>query len=335
MPRIASVTSRVLSNIGNRKTFPALPFNAENISASATKAQLGGGSRVANTSTWTFSTNKVNFTGTGLPYHSFGSLDAATTPGVQNYNLTWTYRGGTNVEGTYAETVSDGLIGIWLNGVAMYNPNAQYGVPQGFVKVDGFRYNAAYEAGQDLGYSFGEDLAGGVAGTSKQYHYRDGNFFDAWLTGLGHKSGSLGQTGIAECSIINYLKSGLRHDNGHSKILGIAADGYPVYGPYGFSDPLDNNSPIRRMVSGYTLQSVDSRAGTAAADIILYPMGIFIEDYAFTASGTLDLHNGRYCVTPDYPQGTYAYFLTVDIEGGPVFPYIIGDTYYGTPARLS
>jgi hypothetical protein len=35
-------------------------------------------------------------------------------------------------------------------------------------------------------------------------------------------------------------------------------------------------------------------------------------------------------VTPEYPQGTYAYFVTIDDKLQPAFPYTIGVTYYGT-----
>ena len=45
----------------------------------------------------------------------------------------------------------------------------------------------------------------------------------------------------------------------------------------------------------------------------------------------MDEHNGRFCVTPDYPDGTYAYFVTVDSSDHPVYPYIVGNTYYSTP----
>jgi hypothetical protein len=48
----------------------------------------------------------------------------------------------------------------------------------------------------------------------------------------------------------------------------------------------------------------------------------------------LDTSNGRYCVTPEYPGGTYAYFMTVDDFNGAVYPYIIGNTYYGAPATI-
>jgi hypothetical protein len=55
--------------------------------------------------------------------------------------------------------------------------------------------------------------------------------------------------------------------------------------------------------------------------------GAYVNDYIYTAgSGTLDQCNGRYCVTPDYPNGTYAYFLTLDAASGtPKYPYIIGN----------
>ncbi len=57
-----------------------------------------------------------------------------------------------------------------------------------------------------------------------------------------------------------------------------------------------------------------------------------IEDYAYTAGyGDLDYYNGRYCVTPEYPSGTYAYFIAVNSSYVPQYPYIIGPSYYGTP----
>jgi hypothetical protein len=237
------------------------------------------------------------------------------------------------VEGSGVSTTG-GLIGLWLNGVAMFNPSAQFGAPAGYTKPTGFEFNAAYEAGVELNYTFGEDAAGGHAAPPNQYHYHDGSFFDAWLTGIGHVSGNYGITGLAETSVIKYLYSGLTHPDGHSKILGISADGYPVYGPYGYANPTVSVSGVKRMVSGYTLNSADSRVGTSAENITQYPLGIFIQDYSFTASGDLDQHNGRYCVTPDYPSGTYAYFITLNDLLKPVYPYIIGSTYYGPPAIL-
>ena len=62
-----------------------------------------------------------------------------------------------------------------------------------------------------------------------------------------------------------------------------------------------------------------------------YPLGSFLEDYEYVAgSGDLDEHNGRFCITPDYPSGIYAYFVTIDSNEDPVYPYVIGPAYYGT-----
>jgi hypothetical protein len=59
-------------------------------------------------------------------------------------------------------------------------------------------------------------------------------------------------------------------------------------------------------------------------------MGDCVDDYIYTAgSGDLDVHNGRWCHTPEYPTGTYAYFVAIDANLNPVYPLIIGPTYYG------
>jgi hypothetical protein len=66
---------------------------------------------------------------------------------------------------------------------------------------------------------------------------------------------------------------------------------------------------------------------------VTYPIGTYIEDYEWLASnnGDLDKYNGRFCITPEYPEGTYAYFVTIDAAGTPQFPYYIGIEYYGAP----
>ena len=60
-----------------------------------------------------------------------------------------------------------------------------------------------------------------------------------------------------------------------------------------------------------------------------YPLGSFVEDYVFVDDGHLDRRNGRFCITPEFPGGTYAYFMTLDASNQPEFPYILGDEYYG------
>jgi hypothetical protein len=47
----------------------------------------------------------------------------------------------------------------------------------------------------------------------------------------------------------------------------------------------------------------------------------------------LDVHNGRFAVTPEYPNGTYAYYCTVDASWNSTYPYVVGPTFYGTTAN--
>jgi len=143
----------------------------------------------------------------------------------------------------------------------------------------------------------------------------------------------------------------------HSPLLGFAYDGNPVYGPYGYGTATNSGSAVRRMVSSYALRTDNTTTrtslpgwaavaqgfSTTMATYALtstqygppvsttYPQGRYIEDYQYTAgSGDLDQYNGRYCVTPEFPSGTYAYFITIDSTGKPAFPYYIGLQYYGT-----
>ena len=50
----------------------------------------------------------------------------------------------------------------------------------------------------------------------------------------------------------------------------------------------------------------------------------------------LDRYNGRYCVTPEYPEGVYAYFCTIDgVSGAPKFPYFIGPDFYSEADEIN
>jgi len=162
----------------------------------------------------------------------------------------------------------------------------------------------------------------------------------------------------------------------HSPIIGWINDGLPLYGPYGYSDPLDSTSPVRRMISGYVLR--DGTYGTANLAIsgrtslpkwaqqaqgkinpltasqygplvsTNYELGHFSEDYdylgdlgytqgvtstvnGYTIRFDLNQYNVRYCKTPEFPNGTWAYFTTITSSGSPWYPYNVGRWYYGSP----
>ena len=128
----------------------------------------------------------------------------------------------------------------------------------------------------------------------------------------------------------------------HSPILGFAYDGHPIYGPYGYSSK--TGGIIVNMKSGYSLDLKSGRPPTS-----IFPEGFFIEDYTHkdvSDQSVLDENNGRFCITPDYPEGTYAYFMTVNDQFAessgvfekykkPVFPYIIGHNYHSIPDEFN
>ena len=120
------------------------------------------------------------------------------------------------------------------------------------------------------------------------------------------------------------------NDNYHSPIIGWAYDGNPIYGPYGY-DKVDGGS-IRQLLSGYS----DPIVKSGRPSLSLYPLGFFVEDYDFTDNGDLDICNGRFCITPEFPNGTYAYFISLqeNLIGGeklPKFPYLIGNQFKSSP----
>ncbi len=125
----------------------------------------------------------------------------------------------------------------------------------------------------------------------------------------------------------------------HSPLLGYAYDGFPIYGAYGYKNT-DGTGGIVRIESAYHLRSITQRTHYADGSNVTngpnvngtYYLGYFREDYEFVASAepqVLDEHNGRFCVTPEYPQGTYAYFATVDENWNSAYPYAVGPTFYG------
>ncbi|MCE2713290.1 MAG: YHYH protein [Cryomorphaceae bacterium] len=126
----------------------------------------------------------------------------------------------------------------------------------------------------------------------------------------------------------------------HSPLIGFAYDGFPIYGAYGYANA-DGTGGVVRMKSGYQLRNITDRTiwadGTNVADgpsdFTTYPLGYFREDYEFVAHAGqddyLDEHNGRFCVTPEYPQGIYCYFTTVDVNHNSAYPYAVGPTFYG------
>ena len=101
-----------------------------------------------------------------------------------------------------------------------------------------------------------------------------------------------------------------------------------------------NGGVVTQMKSGY---NEDSLSKSQRPPVTAFPRGYFVEDYTYKKivdESVLDKNNGRFCVTPEFPNGTYAYFATIDdslaqgqgsVFSGyklPVFPYLVGDSFH-------
>ncbi len=109
-------------------------------------------------------------------------------------------------------------------------------------------------------------------------------------------------------------------------LLGYAADGFPIYGPHGYADPMDPDSELVLLQPSYTLRPGerpgprDQPPGPGGKHD-----GAFVQDWQYTPGhGDLDRCNGRFGATPEYPEGTYHYVLTE------AYPFIPRD-FRGTP----
>ncbi|MCP5141308.1 MAG: YHYH protein [Chromatiales bacterium] len=94
--------------------------------------------------------------------------------------------------------------------------------------------------------------------------------------------------------------------------IGWAADGFPIYAPWGYRDAGNAGSGMVELRSSYRLKSGSRSSGPGGRHD-----GNFASDFEFDpVGGDLDRCNGREGVTPEFPEGTYYYVLT------DAFPFI-------------
>jgi len=249
-----------------------------------------------------YSDNNVYVSCTCIPGYDIGPWPGnPNTPVDQNFVFKITRHPQQNTGTAIATPL--GHIGVWSNGVSIFNAE------------DAHSYNNVNVWHQDAvvveGSSFDDCL--GHPSPSGEYHHH------------------LNPTCLYDDNNTSI----------HSPIIGYAFDGFPVYGAYGFSN-VDGSGGIVRMRSGYGLRNITTRTTLPDGTVLTanqygpdvngqYPLGYYIEDYEYVQElGDLDEHNGRFCVTPEYPAGTYAYFVTLDSNLNGQYPYTLGPTYYGT-----
>lgn len=294
----------------------------------------------------------------GLPSYVMGPwyLNAAKTQLFPNYpaNTHIIYRIPRTPTVPAAKTLTGlGAVGYFVNGVALFdNRDAFYWNGSSEVSGSGLWNRDAYV---NESVTFDAALAH-QAGANHHYH--------ANPIALRYQLGDH----VDYTSAINRYTESPATPANHSPILAWVRDGFPIYGPYGYSNPTNSASGLRRMVSGFvirngqngttnlnttgrtTLPAWAARAYNRSASLISseygpavsanYPLGRYVEDNDFLGDlgktqgvdFDLDEYNGRFCVTPEFPNGTYAYFVTITTNGAPAFPYNLGRSFYGNPA---
>jgi len=247
------------------------------------------------------SDQSVTVRSAGISLRYLGPLEAPPIPNEAPREFVFTLpRASRPGQGTHARLPA-GIAGVFLNGMPIYN------------QFEALSFNG-----------------------SNLWHYDAVAYEDdGALTAAGHPRAELihpATAGLLE----QLIAGGARH----SPLIGFAADGYPIYGPWGYANP-DGTGGLRRMGSSYKLRPISRRHdhpdGTELTpeqygpDVTAdNPLGTFAEDYEYVrGSGDLDEFNGRFTVTPDYPAGTYAYFLATDDSERLAFPYLIGPRFYG------
>ncbi len=280
-----TITSWVINTNG------ATGFNCSGCSPAAY------GTILANVESVYYSSSDAYITTDCVPVYNIGPY-AGNAPTEQNKVYKMTLNPAQNT-GT-ATSTDFGAIGVWSNGVTIYNAR------------DGFYWNNGTST-----------LDHGSGTWNRNAYVGEYQTFDGCL-GHGDPSGMYHHHVNPVCLYDTSATSQ------HSPIIGYAFDGYPIYGAFAYTNT-DGSGAIKRMRSSYKLTTATTRTSGPAMSV--YSAGYFIEDYTYTASyGDLDEHNGRYCITPEYPNGTYAYFVTTDNSGTPEYPYTVGTSYYGVVA---
>jgi hypothetical protein len=234
--------------------------------------------------------------------------------------------------GTLTST-SGGNIGIFINGVALFDyrdgvswKNSTSSLCGG--PIVGCTGDGVWNRDAIVGEKGGFDCSKGHPAGTNYHHHQNPSAFKLDLSVIS-----------TICNLYNADGLYVIDSTQHSPLIGYAYDGFPIYGAYAYKNT-NGSGGIVRMKSSWTKRNITVRntyytgaSVTAGPNVsATYPIGYFKEDYTFTTptqQDYLDIHNGRFCVTPEYPEGTYAYFCTVDANWNSAYPYAVGPTFYG------
>jgi hypothetical protein len=335
---LSTITLALLGSMIFAQTNPAITSFLQNTTQTGSYYTVAGGSAkianniLVNCQKVQYSTNFAYITCTGIPSYATGPFQDGNPS--QAINQTAIYKmplSPIQNTGTKSPTTG-GNIGIFINGVSLFdyrdgvawNPttNALCGGPGNPPCAGGPMATQAWNRDAIPAEKAGFDCAKGHPAMGNYHHHQNPTAFKLDLTVVSTVCNLYDADGLYKLDSTK-----------HSPLIGFAYDGFPIYGAFGYKN-LDGTGAITRMKSSYSLKTATTRANGPAVNTT-YPNGYFREDYEYianTASDFLDQYNGRICKTPEYPNGIYCYFATVDAKWNSVYPYIVGPTFYGVVA---
>jgi hypothetical protein len=293
----------------------------------------------ANVQSVSYSVNWIYVRTKGLPSYTTGPFLDGNPSLATNQNAIFKIsRNPVQNTGTPTATTG-GNIGIFINGVALFDyrdgvawntsTNSLCGGPGNPPCPGGPTATMSWNRDAIPAERLGFDCSKGHPAMGNYHHHQNPSAFKLDLNVIS-----------TICNL--YDADGLYtiDSTQHSPLIGYAYDGFPIYGAYGYLNT-NGTGGVVRMKSGYQLRNISVRNTSPTGQTVLagpnvsttYPLGYFREDYEYVGGASpeiLDIHNGRFCVTPEYPNGTYAYFATVDANWNSAYPYVVGPTFYGT-----
>ena len=276
-----------------------------------------------------YSTNNVFIHTKGIPSYPTGPFPDGNPSQAEDQDAIFKFPLNP-VENTGTSTATTGgNIGVFINGVALFdyrdgvawNPatNSLCGGPGNPPCPGGPGATMDWNRDAIPAEMAGFDCSKGHPAMGNYHHHQNPSAFDLDLNVVS-----------TICNL--YDADGLYaiDSTQHSPLIGFAYDGFPIYGAYGYANT-DGTGGIVRIKSSYQLKTTRGTGNVPSETT--WPLGTFREDYEYvdhsSQSDYLDEHNGRFCVTLEFPNGIYCYFATVDSNWNSAYPYAVGPTFYG------
>ncbi|MBK7966195.1 MAG: YHYH protein [Bacteroidetes bacterium] len=296
---------------------------------------------LVNVQTVQYNTSDVYISTTGLPSYVTGPFLDGNPSLATNQNAIFRFPLSPVQNTGTAVVTTPGNIGVFINGVALFdyrdgvawnaNTNALCGGPGNPPCPGGMGATQAWNRDAIVAERGGFDCSKAHPANGNYHHHQNPSAFNLDLVVVS-----------SICNLYNADGLYVIDSTTHSPLIGFAYDGFPIYGAYGYQN-VNGTGPIVRIKSSYQLRNITTRttsptgASVTAGPVVstTYPLGYFREDYEYIPTSVstpdfLDEHNGRFCVTPEYPNGIYCYFATVDANWNSAYPYVVGPTFYGT-----